>query len=114
MIKKDNVIKKVLYLFLVQNIKKAEKLFSLNLFKYLFKLKSNLFFLLCDRSANLICPGRTKKHSKKLATITLITTKGIASIICPITPDIRNTGAKPAIVVNDAAVTGPNILIAPV
>ena len=57
--------------------------------------------------------NKTKKHSNKLAKITLITTKGIASITWPMTPVIKKTGAKPATVVKDAAVTGPNILIAP-
>ena len=43
-------------------------------------------------------PGRTKKHSKRLAIITLITTRGIASITWPITPEIKKTGANPATV----------------
>ena len=60
-----------------------------------------------------ICPGRIKKHSTKLARSTATTTRGIATIISPIIPEIIITGRKAAIVVKLAETTGTIMYFAP-
>ena len=58
----------------------------------------------------MIKSGKTKKHSNKLAKITLITTRIVYNLAY--NSDIKKT-EQPATVVKEAAVTGPSILVAP-
>ena len=53
-----------------------------------------------------MCPGSTRKHSIRLATITATTTMGTVRIIAPMVSVISNRGRNAAIVVIDAQNTG--------
>ena len=59
------------------------------------------------------CPGKTRKHSIKLAIIIAITTSGMPLMMSPITSEIISRGVKAAIVVNEDDNTGAAIRLAP-
>ena len=59
------------------------------------------------------CAGSTRKHSTSDALSTAIVTSGSTSIICPMTPVSRNSGANAATVVRLAAITGTSMWLEP-
>nr|AIF10433.1 hypothetical protein [uncultured marine thaumarchaeote KM3_45_G08] len=105
---------KVVYLHLIADStirrKCVSRKFTYNLSKRRRKFDASWTPML---KALRICPGSIKKHSTKLARSTATTTRGIATMISPITPEIIITGRKAATVVKLAETTGTIMYFAP-